>query len=154
MARSTHSPANHPHPPSLPSKLPLRSINHITYAVPQPSTTASFFETVLGFKRLPRPDSFNVDGAWICGMGVEIHFILQPSNSYPRSSRTTCTSDEPLNPCADHLSFLCPYSKDSQNDWNLVLKTLRGAGIQLLERHFEERDLHQVMLIRLPILRI
>lgn len=144
MARSTHSPASHTLPPSLPSKLPLRSINHITYAVPHPSITASFFERVLGFRRLPRPETFKVDGAWICGMGVEIHFILQPPNSYPRASRTTYSADEPLNPCADHLSFLCPYSEDNPHDWNLVLKTLRGADIQLLERHFEERDLHQV----------
>lgn len=139
MARSTtQNPLPH-HTPLL-SKVPLRTFNHISYAVPSPIETANFFEHVLGFNRIPRPTELNseAEGAWICGMGVEIHFILQLPNSLPRGLDV---NSAPINTRADHLSFLCPFS---EVHWNAVRDTLKSAGIQFVDRTLPTRDLHQV----------
>jgi len=85
--------------------LPLVQVNHVSYAVPSPLITARFFEKVLGFKRLRRPLSFETDfdGAWLCGLGMEVHLIQETENApSPPSSPTTKT----LDPRANHISFL------------------------------------------------
>lgn len=137
MARSTTQ--NPPPPPTaLLSQLPLRTFNHISYAVPSPLESAQFFERVLGFTQISRPSELKTEGAWICGMGVEIHFILQPANSYPRFLDTKSVT---INPRADHLSFLCPYT---EVHWKCLRDALTKDNIQFLERHLPKSDLRQV----------
>lgn len=67
-----------------------------------------FFVQVLGFQRIQRPSSFDsFDGAWVCGLGLEIHFI-QKDNISDSSCRSVSrldniTSDQPIDPSNDHL---------------------------------------------------
>lgn len=141
MARSTTSTA-HTGVRNTPkvARLPLRSVNHVTYAVPSPRDTAAFFERTLGFKRLDRPETLIPDGAWICGMGMEIHLILCTDDAYPRQTNSVSMFE----PRADHISFLCPYSKEDSSAWRTTLAVLKDAGVPYYQRHIKERDIHEV----------
>lgn len=89
--------------------LPLVQVNHVSYAVRSPLITARFFEKVLGFKRLRRPLSFETtfDGAWLCGLGMEIHLIQETENAPPSPpSSPTASNNNTLDPRANHISFL------------------------------------------------
>lgn len=131
--------------------LPIRSVNHISFAVPSPSKTAEFFQTVLGFKLLPRPQAFEetFDGAWLCGMGLEIHFIQPTPGSRSRRPLVPVQLKErAIDPRSDHLSFLCQWHPDPSNsDWHYVLETLDRHGVNYLERTFPQDDLRQVSCI-------
>ena len=119
-------------------KLPLVMINHVSYAVPQPQVTAQFFEDVLGFKRIKRPESFqnSFDGAWLCGMGVEIHLVQPHRKKLLKNERFPRTFDE-IDPRSDHLSFLC-------NDMDSVISALKKWNAKYLQREFHEDKLRQV----------
>lgn len=138
--------------PKIPqATLPLISVNHISFAVPQPRQTADFFQSVLGFKKLRRPAAFvdSFDGAWVCGMGLEIHFI-QPT--HPNSNAVihrvhdrlrNASADQPIDPRNDHLSFLCVDSGPT-SAWDSVIRMLKEADVKYVERCFPEDDLKQV----------
>jgi catechol 2,3-dioxygenase-like lactoylglutathione lyase family enzyme len=44
--------------------LPLRALNHISWIVEDVSQSAAFYEAILGFVRIKRPESFEFEGAW------------------------------------------------------------------------------------------
>jgi catechol 2,3-dioxygenase-like lactoylglutathione lyase family enzyme len=44
--------------------LPLRSLNHVSTVVADVRKSVEFFERVLGFSEIKRPDSFDFGGAW------------------------------------------------------------------------------------------
>lgn len=119
-------------------RLPLITINHVSYAVPEPQVTAHFFEQVLGFRRLKRPDSFEkaFDGAWLCGMGVEIHLIQPKTADFSGSFPKTIAADD-IDPRSDHLSFLC-------NDMDVVTAALEEWEVKYVESEFRENGMRQV----------
>lgn len=132
--------------------LPLISVNHISFAVPFPRKTASFFVNVLGFKILKRPDAFekSFDGAWVCGMGLEVHFI-QPTAPSPSATKLHHVHDRllnadpnlPIDPRNDHLSFLC--TQGSPNSaWDTIVRMLEEANVRYIERSFPKDDLRQL----------
>lgn len=129
--------------------LPLMAVNHISFAVPSPQDTARFFEKLLGFKRLKRPAAFenSFDGAWVCGMGLEVHFV-QPTSS-KRTNRSNRLSNVgknlPIDPRNDHLSFLCT-DRGENSPWRRVVDTLKAWDVRYVERNFPEDDLRQVSL--------
>lgn len=145
MARSAAAPAPAPPPAAAPAspphpQLPLTSVNHISFAVPRPQETAAFFQRVLGFARLARPAAFEetFDGAWVCGMGLEIHFI---AGAGPRARAAR------IDPCSDHLSFLSRDAADpAASDFVRVRDTLAQASVPFLERDFPRDNLRQVRL--------
>lgn len=132
------------------SKLPLVSVNHISFAVPSPKQTAKFFEQVLGFSIITRPQAFKTsfDGAWVCGMGLEIHFIQpitpSPVNLNRNNDRlSNIMADIPIDPRNDHLSFLCS-DQGPNSPWEQVIYMLEKAKTKYLERSFPQDDLRQV----------
>ncbi|CAN8077264.1 unnamed protein product [Agarophyton chilense] len=126
--------------------LPVLGINHISFAVPQPLHTARFFETVLGFKPLKRPASIAkaVDGAWICGLGLEIHFIQSTERALlrqrPPAARTRRGTIDPRN---DHVSFLCT-DRDGDSDFERIIASLQQDGVEYVTRCFDEDHLKQL----------
>lgn len=135
--------------PFSPGALPLTSVNHISFAVPSPRQTADFFHRVLGFKRLPRPQAFEetFDGAWVCGMGLEIHFIQPTPDANPRRHTAAIPAEgrKAIDPRSDHLSFLCRRHPDPrQSDWHRVVETLKRCDVDFLERSFPGDNLRQV----------
>jgi catechol 2,3-dioxygenase-like lactoylglutathione lyase family enzyme len=44
--------------------LPLRALNHISWLVKDVKESATFYESILGFVRIKRPESFEFEGAW------------------------------------------------------------------------------------------
>lgn len=99
--------------------------------MPNPSNTAAFFEQVLGFRRLRRPPSFDsFDGAWLCGLGMEVHLIQQRTNISDRIANE-------LDPRADHISFLTP-------DIDLVSCELRKRNVKYVQNEFEADAIRQL----------
>lgn len=46
------------------SKLPLVSLNHVSFVCNSVTESVRFYEDVLGFVLIKRPASFNFEGAW------------------------------------------------------------------------------------------
>lgn len=101
-------------------------------AVPNPQRTANFFQQVLGFRRLRRPPSFDVfDGAWLCGLGMEIHLIQQ------RTNRAAPSLGDNLDPRADHISFLTP-------DIDIVSCELKKRQVKYAQSEFQADGIRQL----------
>lgn len=50
-------------------KLPLLSLNHVSFACKSVSESVKFYEDVLGFVLIKRPSSFDFEGAWcVCSL--------------------------------------------------------------------------------------
>lgn len=163
-ASSIMSQTSAPSVPSYPTptkslpleRLPVMSINHISFAVPLPQLTANFFHKVLGFRILKRPVSFeSFDGAWICGMGLEIHFIAVPHDrdiNLPNRRQAlgqdrlqNLEHDKEIDPRNDHLSFLCT-DTEVDSPYQIVKRTLSNNDVRYVEREFPKDDLRQVRL--------
>lgn len=122
--------------------LPLVTVNHISFAVPYPKLTASFFVKVLGFQELNRPPFLDtVDGAWICGLGIELHFIEKKADnlvSRPLTRFPSSLCDDPIDTRNDHLSFL------SADHFDAIVDVLKSFTVKYVVRKFPGEDLRQV----------
>ena len=78
----------------MPEPLSLESVNHIAREVADVQRAIDFYQNVMGFRAIRRP-SFNFQGAWLYGCGVQIHIIEggPPTRGVGVSSR------------ADHVAF-------------------------------------------------
>lgn len=131
--------------------LPLLAVNHISFAVPQPRQTATFFESVLGFRRLRRPAAIasRVDGAWVCGMGLEIHFVQPSERNLTRKSRAAAAAaaahngGDAIDTRNDHLSFLCTDERED-SAFERIIQTLQQSNVQFATYLFPEDDLKQI----------
>ncbi|PXF45420.1 hypothetical protein BWQ96_04835 [Gracilariopsis chorda] len=124
--------------------LPLLAVNHISFAVPQPRQTANFFEKVLGFKRLRRPAAIadRVDGAWVCGMGLEIHFVEPSECNLARKARRA-HSRKGIDTRNDHLSFLCTDDTEDSG-FERIMQTLEQSNVEYATYAFPEDNLKQL----------
>ncbi|XP_043708804.1 uncharacterized protein LOC122658018 [Telopea speciosissima] len=101
------------------SSLPLLSLNHISLLCRSVSTSAAFYEEVLGFVVIKRPSSFNFNGAWLFNYGVGIHLLENnSSNEYDMLFLS-----RPINPQDNHISFQC-------TDIGFVKRRLQELGIK------------------------
>lgn len=91
--------------------------------------TENFFVDVLGFSRIRRPASLGerFEGAWLCGLGLELHLIEHPATA---TASLPCAPPE-LDPQADHLSFL-------SHDIDAVSAALREREIDFVKQDLPE----------------
>eukprot|EP00871_Galdieria_phlegrea_P003904 jgi/Galph1/4514/GphlegSOOS_G3192.1 len=106
--------------------LPIRSLNHVSFAVPEPTKTGHFFCKVLGFRVVRRPN-FSFDGVWLYNYGIQIHLIKGIALDRPML----------LQPNTDHISF-------QADDLNSLQKRLETLNIPYIVETFEEEGLRQL----------
>lgn len=67
------------------------TLHHVSLTTKNLLNSISFFTSVLGFSRIPRP-AFPLDGAWLNAGAVEIHLIEFPQGSF-RNTKSIGTDD-------------------------------------------------------------
>lgn len=58
----------------MPSSLPWTELNHIALMTKRVAESIAFYESVLGFRRVQRPN-FDFRGAWLVKNGICIHLL-------------------------------------------------------------------------------
>ncbi|XP_057976658.1 glyoxylase I 4-like [Malania oleifera] len=104
------------------SKLPLLSLNHVSFVCKSVSRSVRFYEDVLGFVLIKRPSSFNFQGAWLFNYGIGIH-LLEVEEVPTKKGR--------INPKDNHISFQC-------TDMGLVIQKLEDMSIEYVTAVVEE----------------
>jgi len=93
----------------------LKALHHLSFTVPDLDAAMGFWQGVLGFAPIERPD-LGFPGAWLKGFGVEVH-LLAPSGTAPAEGR--------LSPLRNHVAF-------QVEDLEAVREKLDSAGIEVL----------------------
>ena len=110
--------------------LPVSRFNHVTLVVKNVEESVKFYEQVLGFVEIRRPDSFDssdgCQGAWLWREGMGIHLI---------SGAPVARSQE-INIFADHLSFQ-PAENTTLED---IENCLRIHGVKYVQQTVREGD--------------
>ena len=75
------------------------TVHHVSFRVDNLEQALFFYESVLGCKRIPRPN-IPVRGAWLQAGDTQIHLIETPA------SEETGTPPSQINPVANHVAFL------------------------------------------------
>jgi len=106
--------------------LPITEFEHASFEVLDLEASRAFYEELLGFKRIVRPD-FEVDGYWLQGpSGVKMHIAEVPDAARRKYKEADCLQKERHGweglPTGDHLAFL-------SNDLPRCEATLQAAGI-------------------------
>ena len=107
------------------SPLQAGKFEHLSLEVLDAEKTLAFYEQVMGFKRITRPD-FSTPGYWLDRDGLRLHFaqVLDPSRRRERE----CIRLQRLRqgfqglPTGDHLAFLT-------DDLDLCEKQLQQFGL-------------------------
>ncbi|XP_004287346.1 PREDICTED: metallothiol transferase FosB-like isoform 1 [Fragaria vesca subsp. vesca] len=110
--------------------LQLKSLNHISLVCRSLEKSLDFYQNVLGFFPVRRPDSLDFNGAWLFNYGIGIHLLqAEDPETLPKISH--------INPKDNHISF--------QNDINLqcesmirVENKLKEMGIEYVTSSVEE----------------
>ncbi|CAN6907440.1 unnamed protein product [Brassica oleracea] len=70
--------------------LRLTSLNHVSLLCQSLEESMNFYQKVLGFFPVRRPESLDFEGAWLFGHGIGIHLLgsTEPKN-FPRKLRLT-----------------------------------------------------------------
>ncbi|CAH1450679.1 unnamed protein product [Lactuca virosa] len=95
-------------------KMPLLSLNHVSFICKSVRRSVKFYSDVLGFVLIRRPSSFDFEGAWLFNDGIGIHLL---------EVETTPTKTTAINPKDNHISFQC-------TDMDIIIKKLEGLGIK------------------------
>ncbi|XP_024364361.1 glyoxylase I 4 [Physcomitrium patens] len=107
--------------------LPLKSLNHVSRVCRNVHITTRFYEKVLGFIPIVRPDALKFDGAWLHNYGISIH-LLQAENQELSSLPPV---EKEINSRDDHISF--------QSDSILgVEQALQEHGIKFTRKTIDE----------------
>ncbi|XP_034696641.1 uncharacterized protein LOC117922590 [Vitis riparia] len=96
--------------------LHLTSLNHISLVCSSVEESINFYQNVLGFMPIRRPDTFDFNGAWLFSYGIGIH-LLQSSDPEKMSKK------KEINPKDNHISFQC-------ESMSAVEKKLKEMGME------------------------
>uniref|UniRef100_A0A5B7BGJ1 VOC domain-containing protein n=1 Tax=Davidia involucrata TaxID=16924 RepID=A0A5B7BGJ1_DAVIN len=99
---------------TIASKLPLLSLNHVSFVCKSVSRSVRFYEDVLGFVLIKRPSSFDFEGAWLFNHGIGIHLLEVDDVPMKKGA---------INPKDNHISFQC-------TDMELIMRKLEGMNIE------------------------
>lgn len=58
----------------MPDPLPITALHHLAITTKRLEDSIKFYTGVLGFRQLERPN-FDFRGAWLYGLGIQIHII-------------------------------------------------------------------------------
>lgn len=110
--------------------LPLTEFEHASYEVLDVEVSRAFYEELLGFKHIVRPD-FEVDGYWLQGpSGVKMHIAEVPNKERRRYKQSDRLHKERHGweglPTGDHLAFL-------SDDLPECERRLQASGIPYLK---------------------
>ncbi|CAL5339397.1 unnamed protein product [Camellia sinensis] len=108
--------------------LHLKSLNHISVVCRSVDKSLDFYQNVLGFFPIRRPNSFDFDGAWLFNYGIGIH-LLQSED--PENMPKICQ----INPKDNHISFQC-------ESMGAVEKKLKEMEIEYLKNRVEEGGIY------------
>ncbi|KAF8404202.1 hypothetical protein HHK36_009085 [Tetracentron sinense] len=111
--------------PSSASKVPLLSLNHVSFVCESVSRSVIFYQDVLGFVLIKRPSSFNFEGAWLFGNGIGIHLLERNTRDNGPKKKGV------INPKDNHISFQC-------SDMRLVMRKLEEMNIEYVVAVVEE----------------
>ncbi|KAJ6696490.1 hypothetical protein OIU74_015409 [Salix koriyanagi] len=103
------------------ASLPLH-VNHVAFACKSVPESVKFYEDVLGFVVIKRPDSLPIKGAWLFNYGVGIH-LLQSDKAPKKKSE--------IDPTDNHLSFEC-------SDMELVESKLKEKNVEYKPQVIQE----------------
>ncbi|VVA91432.1 unnamed protein product [Arabis nemorensis] len=80
--------------------LHLTSLNHVSLVCRSIEESMNFYQNVLGFFPVRRPESLNFEGAWLFGHGIGVHLLrsLEPEK-LPKKTEIDIK--------ANHISFQC-----------------------------------------------
>jgi glyoxylase I family protein len=93
----------------------LKALHHLSFTVPDLDAALGFWDGLLGFKPIDRPD-LGFPGAWLQGYGVEIH-LLAPAG--------TEGAEGGLSPLRNHVAF-------HVDDLDATRARLESAGLEVL----------------------
>ncbi|OEL13756.1 hypothetical protein BAE44_0025223 [Dichanthelium oligosanthes] len=84
--------------------IPLVRLNHVSFQCTSVEESVGFYQRVLGFELVKRPESLDFKGAWLHKYGMGIHLLQRglDLNTTPAAARLP-----PINPKGNHISFQC-----------------------------------------------
>ncbi|KAA8545475.1 hypothetical protein F0562_020259 [Nyssa sinensis] len=104
------------------SKLPLLSLNHVSFICKSVSRSVRFYEEVLGFVLIKRPSSFDFEGAWLFNHGIGIHLLEVDDVPMKKGA---------INPKDNHISF-------QTSNMELIMKKLEEMNIEYVTAEVKE----------------
>ncbi|AEE36364.1 unnamed protein product [Arabidopsis thaliana] len=118
--------------------LHIKSLNHISLLCRSVEESISFYQNVLGFLPIRRPDSFDFDGAWLFGHGIGIHLLQSPEPE-------KLLKKTEINPKDNHISFQCESmeaveKKLKEMEIEYVRAVVEEGGIQVDQLFFHDPD--------------
>ncbi|XP_062083852.1 glyoxylase I 4-like [Humulus lupulus] len=136
------------------NKLPLLSLNHVSYVCKSVAKSVKFYEEVLGFVLIKRPSSFKFEGAWLFNYGIGIHLLEAQSGNNKK------TQTKKINPKDNHISFQCSdmslvMQKLAQLNIHYVTAVVEEGGIVVDQLFFHDPDGHMIEICNcqnLPVL--
>ncbi|XP_052198567.1 glyoxylase I 4-like [Diospyros lotus] len=108
--------------------LPLKSLNHISVVCRSVERSLDFYQNVLGFFPIRRPNSFDFNGAWLYSYGIGIHLLQsEHPDNMPKINQ--------INPKDNHISFQC-------ESMAAVEKKLKEMEIRYVKSRVEEGGIY------------
>ncbi|MCP5266210.1 MAG: VOC family protein [Burkholderiaceae bacterium] len=120
--------------------MPIRDINHFFVRAKDLEATRAFYQEVLGFEIMPRPD-FPFPGYWM-GAGGSIQVHMGPSDIPNRSDYylgTPPDSADDQSGVIDHIAFLA-------EDPAEFVARFKARGVSFKPRYLPEAKLYQLFL--------
>ncbi|CAM8901386.1 hypothetical protein QQ045_010702 [Rhodiola kirilowii] len=133
------------------SKVPLLSLNHVSFVCSSLEKSIRFYVEVLGFVMIKRPSSFDFQGAWLFSNGIGIHLL--------ESEKATKSKKSKINPKDNHISFQCTdmeliKRKLKQNNLEYVTAVVEEGGIIVDQLFFHDPDGYMVEICNCHVLPI
>ncbi|PRQ46436.1 putative glyoxalase/Bleomycin resistance protein/Dihydroxybiphenyl dioxygenase [Rosa chinensis] len=118
--------------------LQLKSLNHISLVCRSVEKSIDFYQNVLGFFPIRRPDSLDFNGAWLFNYGIGIHLLqAEDPEKLPKISQ--------INPKDNHISFQCESmvrveNKLKEMEIEYVWSRVEEGGINVDQLFFHDPD--------------
>lgn len=93
-------------------------VHHLSYSVSDLERSQRFYEDVLGFEQIARPD-LGLPGAWYSAGNVEVHLIAAPEGA------DLGTRPSAITPLANHQAF-------EIEDYEKTRQWLDGLGVEVM----------------------
>jgi len=123
--------------------LPLRSLNHVSRVCRNVQDATYFYEKVLGFNRVVRPEALKFEGAWLHNYdtGLSIHLLqaeLQEISTLPPAVKEINIRDDHLSFQSDSISGV----EQALNDHGIQYRreTVDEDGVMIEQVFFHDPD--------------
>uniref|UniRef100_A0A1J3J981 VOC domain-containing protein n=1 Tax=Noccaea caerulescens TaxID=107243 RepID=A0A1J3J981_NOCCA len=118
--------------------LHITSLNHVSLLCRSLEESMSFYEKVLGFFPVRRPQSFKSEGVWLFGHGIGLHLLRSPEpEKLPKKTA--------INPKDNHISFQCESmgaveKKLDEMEIKYATNIVHEGGIKVDQLFFHDPD--------------